>query len=129
MAASLFTAVQEEIPGLNQNCFIDRYKQRDDYYQCWRKKCNKCQEKGSQNRSNMANLFKAYSFDGDCYSILTTDIFGRKFMLFIERCAQADNANKYRCRAFSIMLTGSSKQFYFDSIMSKTLDLFRCQSL
>lgn len=72
---------------------------------------------------NMANLFKAYSNDSDKYSGATTDNFERKFMLFLERCDQAAIPNDDRHRAFSIMLIGNARQYYFDNLKSESLDL------
>lgn len=79
-------------------------------------------------RSNMANLFKAYSGDDDKYSGGTTDNFERKFLLFLERCDQADILNEDRNRAFSIMLTGHARQFYFDSLKRKNLSLVELEA-
>lgn len=64
----------------------------------------------------MANLLKAYGNDSDKYSGSTTDNFERKYMLFLERCNQADITKEDRHRAFSIMLIGNARQYYFDSL-------------
>lgn len=74
-------------------------------------------------RGSMANLFKAYGGEHDKFSGSTVDNFDRKFMLFVERCDQADIPAEDRHRAFSMMLTGHARQFYFDSVKKKNLDL------
>lgn len=48
----------------------------------------------------MRNLFKAYYGDENKYSVTKTDNFERKFMLFPERCDQADSPNEDCNQAF-----------------------------
>lgn len=60
-------------------------------------------------RSNMANLLKAYTVDADKYSRATTYNLEHKFMLFLERCEQADILNEDRYCVFYIMLTGHAR--------------------
>lgn len=48
------------------------------------------------------------------YSKKTTDSFERKFMLFLERCDQADIPECNRHHAFSIMLIGHARHYYSD---------------
>lgn len=67
-------------------------------------------------RSNMANLFEAYSGNDDKYSGGTANNFERKFLLFLERYDLADISSEDRHRAFSNMLSGHIGQFYFDSL-------------
>lgn len=73
----------------------------------------------SYNRSNISNLSKAYYSDGDRYNGLPTDNFDRKLCLFEERCDQASVPNEDKQRAFSIMLAGRARDFYFDNLRGK----------
>lgn len=67
-------------------------------------------------RNNIPNLSKAYFSDKDRYSGFPTDNFDRKLCLFNERCDQAGIPDDEKHRAFSIMLTGRARDFYFDHI-------------
>lgn len=51
----------------------------------------------------MRNLFKALKNENDKYSGSTMDYFGKKHMVFLERCGQAEIIEKERQKAFSIM--------------------------
>lgn len=70
----------------------------------------------------LSSLVMAYTNDEDRYSGAVTDNFDRKFRLFIERCDQADIPEEDQNRAFSIMLVGNARHFFFDSL-SKILNL------
>lgn len=72
-------------------------------------------------KNNMPSLFKAHSCDGYSYSGSNMDNFDRKFLFFLERFEQADVAEGDRHRAFSTMLTGHARQFYFDHLMREKL--------
>lgn len=74
-------------------------------------------------KGNLSNLFKAYSSDDDRYSGLTQDNFDRKFVLFEERCDQADLNEDDRQRAFSIMLCKEARQYYLDTLRIQKLPL------
>lgn len=63
---------------------------------------------------NTGSLFKAYRTENEKYSGSTDNNFDRKFVIFEERCDQMSLSEEDCHRAFSIMLFGNSKQFYFD---------------
>ena len=74
---------------------------------------------GSSN--GISNLAKAYHFDADRYSGMPTDNFDRKLCLFHERCQQSNVAADSKHLAFSIMLAGRARDFYFDNLRDKGL--------
>ena len=85
----------------------------------------------SSNRSNISNLAKSYYSDSDRYSGLPTDNFDRKSSLFTERCDQSSVAEDEKHRAFSIMLTGRARDFYFENLQGKDFgldDMTTCRS-
>lgn len=73
--------------------------------------------------SYLGTLFKAYNNASDCYSGNTEDNFDRKFLLFLERCDQSGIPISERHRAFSIMLSSNARQYYFDHLQNKGLNL------
>lgn len=72
---------------------------------------------------NLPTLFKAYHKNDDRYSGATVDNFERKYALFVERCDQSDICEEERRKAFSIMIFGAARQYYFDSLKVKGLYL------
>lgn len=68
-------------------------------------------------------MFKVYTSDEDQCSGATTDNFNCKFRLFIERFLQADIPENDRRHAFSNMLSGHARLFFFDALYNKNLDL------
>lgn len=69
-------------------------------------------------------MFKAYSDNDDKYSGDPNHDFDQKYSLFLERCDQAEiDSEDDRRKAFSIMLTGEARKFYFQSLKAKALDL------
>lgn len=72
-------------------------------------------------KRNMANLFEAYSNDGDKYSRSFIDNFDWKFFFFLVCCEEADVAEDERQSAFLIMFTGHARQFYFDHLKREKL--------
>lgn len=67
-------------------------------------------------QSIMAKLFKAlFGYDGK-YNRGTKDNFEHKFLLFMERYELADILQQDKKRAFKIVSTGNTWQFYFHSL-------------
>lgn len=74
-------------------------------------------------RSNMANLYKAYSGDDENYSCVNSANFEWKLLLCVERYDEADILDEDWKRAFFVMLAGHATQFYFDSLEKKDMSL------
>lgn len=72
---------------------------------------------------NLLSLFKEYHGDNDRYSGMNMDNLERKNYLFLERCYQSDVCEEERINYFSIMLCGSARKYYFDTLKAKRLDL------
>lgn len=66
-------------------------------------------------------MLKAYYSDEDRNSGLPRDNFERKLCLFEKRCDQASVTDENKQRAFSIVLTGRARDFYFDNSQGKDL--------
>lgn len=72
---------------------------------------------------SMANLFKAYGNNTDKFNGSNMDSFEQKFMLFVERCDQADIPDGERHRAFLMILIRHARQYYFDALRRRSLDM------
>lgn len=90
--------------------------------------CRSNSSGGSYTRQGISNLAKVYNYDGDRYSGLTSDNFDRKLSLFEERCDQASVSDEDKSRAFSIMLTGRARDFYFDNLRGKSMSFTQLTS-
>lgn len=71
----------------------------------------------------ITNLFKAYTSDEDRYSGYTPRTFVQKFMLFNDRCSQANISEVARRKAFLTMLTRNTLPSYLEVLSKQTLDL------
>lgn len=69
------------------------------------------------------NHIKVYRSDNEWFHSLTQDNFGRKFISLEKMCYQAELSDRYRQRAFSVMLCGEVKHFYPDTLRSQKLSL------
>lgn len=75
------------------------------------------------NGGNISNLFKAYSSNVEKFDETLSDIFDREYQLFEDRCEQFGINDDHRRIELSTMLCGAARQFYFDFLKSKNLEL------
>lgn len=72
---------------------------------------------------NMANFFKACSWDVDKYSSVTADNFEHNFMQFLESSQRANIPDEDQHHAFSVILIDHALHHYFNVLKPKNLTL------
>lgn len=75
---------------------------------------NSTKSSNTEKRVNFSNLFEAYSVRNKTYYAVATNNFERKYILYLEECDKSDDLTDDSSRAFSIVLTGTTRQSYLD---------------
>jgi hypothetical protein len=70
------------------------------------------------------NLFKLYQDDDKKYTRELYDILDIKLRVFYDCCKKVGLQEDQYYDAFSAMLKGSASDFYYDSIIGKTTDIY-----